>query len=136
AGVIAKFESGGTTIPHPSLPSPLPPPTLAGPGAQPAPVRPQPPPSGGTANLQWPGSLQRTVISVSNETGGQPVTLERGGFWHLFKMLEAGSLKARADTATAEFSFQGQDLRYQFNTNAKNPLDLSTLRRFECPSNI
>ena len=71
------------------------------------------------------------------ESGGQPVSLERTGPWSLFKLLEAGGLTVRAETASAQFLFQGQELHYQITTSSiKNPLDLATLRRFECPSNI
>ena len=63
--------------------------------------------------------------------------LERTGPWSLFKLLEAGGLTVRAETASAQFLFQGQELHYQITTSSiKNPLDLATLRRFECPSNI
>jgi type VI secretion system protein ImpL len=126
AGVTAKLETGGTTVVHPAMPAA---PAFGG-------TRPTPPPAV-PANVQWPGSLQRSAITVGAESGGQPVSLERTGPWSLFKLLEAGGLTVRAETASAQFLFQGQELHYQITTSSiKNPLDLATLRRFECPSNI
>jgi type VI secretion system protein ImpL len=52
-------------------------------------------------------------------------------------MLEAGSLTARAETASATFIVAGRELNYQISTGSvRNPLNLTTLREFRCPSGI
>ncbi len=57
--------------------------------------------------------------------------------WSLFRMLEAGSLSAKGETASASFIVAGQELNYQISTGSiRNPLNLSTLREFRCPSGI
>jgi type VI secretion system protein ImpL len=86
--------------------------------------------------VQWPGPSARTAISVTNDTG-PPAVLERIGPWSLFRMLEAGALSAKGETASASFIVAGQELNYQISTGSiRNPLNLSTLRDFHCPSGI
>ncbi|MBR1232061.1 type VI secretion system membrane subunit TssM [Bradyrhizobium sp. AUGA SZCCT0182] len=129
-GASAKIEIGGTTI---MSPNPQPP----GGGflsSQPAPAQPvnNPP-----TNVQWPGPSMRTAISVTNDSSGQPSILERTGPWSLFRLLEAGSMSARAETATATFIVAGRELKYQITTGSiKNPLNLSAVREFRCPSGL
>src|SRR3954447_23344818 len=125
-GVDIKTEIGGTVIASPSPPA--------------APVfgaAPPPPPASATpTTVQWPGPSARTAISVSNETG-PPSVLERTGPWSMFRMLEAGSLTAKGETANASFIVAGQELSYQISTGSiRNPLNLATLREFRCPSGI
>jgi type VI secretion system protein ImpL len=63
--------------------------------------------------------------------------LERTGPWSLFRMLEAGSLSAKGDTASANFIVAGRELNYQISTGSvRNPLNLAILRDFRCPSGI
>lgn len=79
----------------------------------------------------------RTAISVVNDASGQPSVLERNGPWSLFRILEAGSMTARAETASAMFIVAGRELKYQITTGSiKNPLNLSVLRDFHCPTGI
>jgi type VI secretion system protein ImpL len=128
-GASAKIEIGGTTIS-----SPNPQPSSGGflssaPPPQPVNVSP--------TNVQWPGPTMRTAISVTNDATGQPSILERTGPWSLFRLLEAGSMSARAETATATFIVAGRELKYQITTGSiKNPLNLSALRDFRCPSGL
>jgi type VI secretion system protein ImpL len=129
-GIDIKTEIGGTIIVSPTTPAPA----AAGFGAPPQ--VPSPPPSGAPTTVQWPGASARTAISVSNETG-PPSVLERVGPWSLFRMLEAGSLTVKAETAKATFIVAGRELNYQISTGSiRNPLNLATLREFRCPSGI
>jgi type VI secretion system protein ImpL len=129
-GVDIKTEIGGTVIASPGSPGPA----SSGFGAPPPP--PPQPQSSGPTTVQWPGPSTRTAISVSNETG-PPSVLERTGPWSLFRMLEAGSLTAKAETASATFIVAGRELNYQISTGSvRNPLNLATLREFRCPSGI
>src|SRR4029077_21045264 len=95
-----------------------------------------PPPSAAPSTVQWPGPSTRTAISVSNGAG-PPSVLERTGPWSLFRMLEAGSLSVKGDSASASFIVAGQELNYQISTGSvRNPLNLVPLREFRCPSGI
>ena len=124
-GVDIKTEIGGTIIASPSAPA-----------AASAFSAPSPPPSTATSAVQWPGPSARTAISVSSETG-PPSVLERTGPWSLFRMLEAGSLTAKGETASASFIVAGNELNYQISTGSvRNPFNLATLREFRCPSGI
>jgi type VI secretion system protein ImpL len=121
SGVDIKTEIGGTVIASPSASA----------------VGAATPPSGAApSSVQWPGPSTRTAISVSSDAGA-PSVLERTGPWSLFRMLEAGSLSARGETASASFIVAGQELNYQISTGSvRNPLNLATLREFRCPSGI
>ncbi len=124
-GVEIKTEIGGTVIASPSAP-----------GAASAFGAPSPQPSAGPSTVQWPGPSARTAISVGSETG-PPSVLERIGPWSLFRMLEAGSLRTKGETASATFIVAGNELDYQISTGSvRNPLNLATLREFRCPSGI
>ncbi len=132
-GVAIKTEIGGTVINSPVAPGAAAAPPLF--GAAPPPP-PPPPQSDAPTTVQWPGPSTRTAISVSNETG-QPSVLERVGPWSLFRMLEAGSLSAKAETASATFIVAGRELSYRITTGSvRNPLNLVTLREFRCPTGI
>jgi type VI secretion system protein ImpL len=130
AGASAKIELGGTTIVSPAAPAPTS--SVFGtssPPAQPVNVAP--------TNVQWPGPSMRTAISVTNDATSQPSVLERTGPWSLFRILEAGSMTARAETASATFIVAGRELKYQITTGSiRNPLNLGALRDFRCPSGI
>ncbi len=124
-GVDIKTEIGGTVIASPGTG-----------GASAFGAAPPPPSSAAPSTVQWPGPSTRTAISVSSETG-PPSVLERTGPWSLFRMLEAGSLTAKGETASASFIVAGQELNYQISTGSvRNPLNLTTLREFRCPSGI
>jgi type VI secretion system protein ImpL len=130
-GVTVKTEIGNTTITSPTAPAAAAP-SMFG-GAQPAP---SPPQSNAPTTVLWPGPSPRTAISVSNDTGS-PSVLERIGPWSLFRMLEAGSLVVKAETASATFIVAGRELNYQISTGSlRNPLNLSVLREFRCPTGI
>jgi type VI secretion system protein ImpL len=126
-GVDVKTEIGGTVIASPGIPG----------GASAFGASPPPPPSSAApSTVQWPGPSARTAISVSSETG-PPSVLERTGPWSLFRMLEAGSLSTKGETANATFIVAGNELNYQISTGSiRNPLNLATLREFRCPSGI
>jgi type VI secretion system protein ImpL len=129
-GASAKIEMAGTVIVSPTAPGPgsslLGKPSQA---AQPTTVAP--------TNVLWPGPSMRTAISVVNDASGQPSVLERNGPWSLFRILEAGSMTARAETASAMFIVAGRELKYQITTGSiKNPLNLGVLREFRCPTGI
>jgi len=125
SGVDIKTDIGGTVIASPSAPT-----TASAFSAQ------SPPPSTATFTVQWPGPSARTAISVNSETG-QPSVLERTGPWSLFRMLEAGSLAAKGETASATFIVAGNELNYQISTaSVRNPFNLAVLREFRCPSGI
>ena len=131
-GVTVKTEIGGTTITSPTTPGPATSSLFGGP--QPTP--PQQPQSNSPTTVLWPGPAPRTAISVSNDTG-PPSVLERIGPWSLFRMLEAGSLVVKAETASATFIVAGRELSYQISTGSlRNPLNLSVLREFRCPTGI
>jgi type VI secretion system protein ImpL len=121
SGVDIKTEIGGTVIASPSASA----------------VGAATPPSGAApSSVLWPGPSTRTAISVSSDAGA-PSVLERTGPWSLFRMLEAGSLSARGETASASFIVAGQELNFQISTGSvRNPLNLATLREFRCPSGI
>ena len=125
-GVDIKTEIGGTVIASPGVPG----------GASAFGAAPPPPSSAAPSTVQWPGPSARTAISVSSETG-PPSVLERTGPWSLFRMLEAGSLSTKGETASATFIVAGNELNYQISTGSvRNPLNLATLREFRCPSGI
>jgi type VI secretion system protein ImpL len=129
AGIDIKTEIGGTVITSPTAPST----TALAFGSQSS-----PPASGAVppTTVQWPGPSARTAISVTNDTG-PPAVLERIGPWSLFRMLEAGALSAKGETASASFIVAGQELNYQISTGSiRNPLNLTTVRDFRCPSGI
>jgi type VI secretion system protein ImpL len=131
-GVTVKTEIGGTTITSPTTPGPAASSIFGSP--QPAP--PPQPQSNAPTTVLWPGPSPRTAISVSNDTG-PPSVLERIGPWSLFRMLEAGSLVAKAETASATFIVAGRELNYQISTgSSRNPLNLTVLREFRCPTGI
>jgi type VI secretion system protein ImpL len=130
AGASARIELGGTVIVSPTATAPS--------GSvfsnSPPPVQPTTVPP---TNVQWPGPSMRTAISVTNDATSQPSVLERTGPWSLFRILEAGSMTVRAETASATFIVAGRELRYQITTGSiKNPLNLGALRDFRCPSGI
>jgi type VI secretion system protein ImpL len=119
-GVEVKTEIGGVTIASPSS-------SVFGSSQQ---------QSTTPTTVQWPGPSTRTAISVGNEIGA-PSVLERSGPWSLFRMLEAGSLSAKAETAKATFIVAGRELNYQITTGSiRNPLNLAVVREFRCPSGI
>jgi len=119
-GIDIKTEIGGTVIASPAAPGLL---SSA-------------PPTSVPFTVQWPGASPRTAISVSSP-GAQPSVLERTGPWSLFRMLEAGSLSAKGETASASFIVAGQELGYQITTGSvRNPFNLAALREFRCPSGI
>ncbi|WP_375309711.1 type VI secretion system membrane subunit TssM [Bradyrhizobium sp. A5] len=131
-GVTVKTEIGGTTIASPTIPGSAPSPLFGGPQPTPPPQ----PQSNSPTTVLWPGPAPRTAISVSNDTG-PPSVLERIGPWSLFRMLEAGSLAVKAETASATFIVAGRELSYQISTGSlRNPLNLSVLREFRCPTGI
>jgi type VI secretion system protein ImpL len=133
-GVTVKTEIGGTTIASPTTPGSPTASSMFG-GAQPPPPPPQSQSNPPTTVL-WPGPSPRTAISVSNDTGA-PSILERIGPWSLFRMLEAGSLAVKAESASATFIVAGRELNYQISTGSlRNPLNLSVLREFRCPTGI
>ena len=133
-GVTVKTEIGGTTIASPTIPGPATSSLFGGP--QPTPPPPPQPQSNSPTTVLWPGPAPRTAISVSNDTGA-PSVLERIGPWSLFRMLEAGSLVVKAETASATFIVAGRELNYQISTGSlRNPLNLSVLREFRCPTGI
>jgi type VI secretion system protein ImpL len=128
-GASAKMEVGGTTIVSPN-------PQPSGGGLLSTSPPPQPVALSPT-NVQWPGPSMRTAISVTNDATSQPSILERTGPWSLFRLLEAGSMSARAETVTATFIVAGRELKYQITTGSiKNPFNLSALREFRCPSGL
>lgn len=128
-GASAKIEVGGITITSPNQQ-----PSAGGFLSSPPPAQPI---SNPPTNVQWPGPSMRTAISVTNDATSQPSILERTGPWSLFRLLEAGSMSARAETATATFIVAGRELRYQITTGSiKNPLNLGALREFRCPSGL
>jgi type VI secretion system protein ImpL len=126
AGASAKIELAGTTIVSPSALSSN---SNSGKSPQPAFVP--------TTYVQWRGESLRTAISVKNDASDQFSILERTGPWSLFRLLEAGSLSVRAEMATVTFIVAGRELTYQIESGSiKNPLNLSVLRDFRCPSGI
>jgi type VI secretion system protein ImpL len=128
-GASAKIELGGTAIVSPTASAPG---SVFGGSPQPA-----QPATVAPTNVQWPGPSMRTAISVTNDATSQPSVLERTGPWSLFRILEAGSMTARAETASATFIVAGRELRYQITTGSiRNPLNLGALRDFRCPSGI
>lgn len=129
AGASAKFELGGTAIVSPTASAPA-----AASGSPPQPAQPV---SVAPTNVLWPGPSMRSAISVTNDASSQPSVLERTGPWSIFRILEAGSMTARAETANATFIVAGRELKYQITTGSiRNPLNLSALREFRCPSGI
>jgi len=131
-GVTVKTEIGGTTITSPTTPGLVTSSLFGAPQAAPS----SPPSSNPPTTVLWPGPSPKTSISVSNDSG-PPSVLERVGPWSLFRMLEAGSLVAKAETASATFIVAGRELNYQISTGSlRNPLNMSVLRDFRCPSGI
>jgi type VI secretion system protein ImpL len=129
-GANAKIEIGATAIVSPQ------PPSSGGLFSSAAPAT-VPPATIPPINVQWPSPSTRTAISVTSDASGQPSILERTGPWSLFRLLEAGSLSAKAETAMASFIVGGLTLDYRITTGSiKNPLNLGSLRDFRCPSGL
>jgi type VI secretion system protein ImpL len=127
-GATVKFEAGGIVVASPTVSS-------GGLFSQPTP--PPPPSSITPITVQWPGASPRTAVSVAADRGGAVSVLDKTGPWSLFRLLEAGSLQVRAETANATFIVGGQELRYQITSGSiQNPLDLRVLRDFRCPTGI
>jgi type VI secretion system protein ImpL len=126
-GATVKFEAGGIVVESPKASS-------GGFFSQPTP--PPPPSSITPITVMWPGASPRTAVSVAADRGSTSV-LDKTGPWSLFRLLEAGSLSVRAETASATFIVGGQELRYQITSGSiQNPLDLRVLREFRCPTGI
>jgi type VI secretion system protein ImpL len=134
------FFQGGGNAPMVSLA--ITPPTLTGPGTS---VRLD---LGGTSvvtpasndepvTVQWPGASTRAVITAAVDERAPPSVIDRTGPWSMFRLLEAGSLAAKADSATASFVVGGHELRYRISSaSLRNPLNLSPVREFHCPGGI
>ena len=131
-GGIAKFETGGAGVAGPA-PAPTASPSLFG-----SPPPPPPPASSvSPITVQWPGASPRTAISVAADANSQPSVLENNGPWSLFRMLEAGSLSLRGETAQATYIVGGREVRFQITSGSiRNPLNLAILREFRCPGGI
>jgi type VI secretion system protein ImpL len=124
-GANVRLELGGVSVASPAPPSALNFPTA-----------PQPPTATGPVTVQWPGASLRTAISAAIDSAPASV-LERTGPWSMFRVIEAGSLVVKAETARAKFIVAGLELVYQFSSgSSRNPLSLSTLREFHCPGGI
>jgi len=129
----ARFEIGGTQVNSPVI---APPPQPVFPGSPPPPPAPPPTPAS-PVTVQWPGPSPRTAIVVQTDTNLPPSILERSGAWSLFRMLEAGSLQLRGETATTTYIVGGRELQYQITSaSSRNPLNLAALREFRCPTGI
>ena len=101
------------------------------------PANAQQPASAAPVLVQWPGASLRAAISAAPNAGGQPSVLEQTGPWSLFRLLEAGGVSVHGEIATASFAVGGSVLRYNFTSAAsRNPLNLTALRAFRCPSGI
>lgn len=111
-------------------------------------------------SVQWPGavSIARTAVTLTPDApppeamapplGGQafaepaavppqagpPSVLERSGIWSLFRLVEAASPRRRGDRIIATFIVGGRELQYQVSAGLQNPLDLTVLREFRCPT--
>src|SRR5262249_1617698 len=88
----AKFEIGGPGVASPVAAAPV------FPGS---PAPPAPPAS--PITVQWPGPSPRSAIIVQTDTNVAPSVLERSGPWSMFRILEAGSLQVRGETANTTF---------------------------------
>jgi len=122
----AKFEIGGTAVTSPTVAAPM------FPGS---PAPPAPPAS--PVTVQWPGPSPRSAITVQTDTAVPPSVLERSGPWSMFRILEAGSLQVRGETASTTFIVGGRELQYQITSaSTRNPLNVSALREFRCPTGI
>jgi len=87
--------------------------------------------------VQWPGPSPRTAITVQLDTNTPPSVLERSGPWSMFRMFEAGSLQLRGETASTTFIVGGRELQYQITSaSTRNPLNLTGLREFRCPTGL
>jgi type VI secretion system protein ImpL len=129
----AKLEIGGTAVSSPVTAPPAAPPGFGGPPQAPPP----PPATASPVAVQWPGPSPRTAITVQTDTNAPPSVLERSGPWSMFRMLEAGSLQLRGETASATFIVGGRELQYQITSaSSRNPLNLAALREFRCPTGI
>jgi type VI secretion system protein ImpL len=128
SGATVKFDAGGNVVASPAG-------STGGFFSRPAP--PPAPNSIAAITVQWPGASPRTAVSVAIDRDGSASVLDKTGPWSLFRLLEAGSLQVRAETASATFIVGGQELRYQITSSSiQNPLDLRVVREFRCPTGI
>ncbi len=84
--------------------------------------------------IRWPAAAdrQRAALVVTSP-GGTPTVIERTGEWALFRLLDVG--RVSADGTVATFTVGGKRLQYRFNPSGSiNPLNLTKLRSFHCPS--
>jgi type VI secretion system protein ImpL len=85
--------------------------------------------------IRWPGegeTHRAALVVAASGSGGAPTVIERTGPWALFKLFDG---RISADARAATFSVGGSPLRYRFNaTGSLNPLNLTKLRSFHCPS--
>jgi type VI secretion system protein ImpL len=86
------------------------------------------------ATVRWPGESEaHRAALVAAASDGAPAVIERTGQWALFRLLDAGRLSSDATRAT--FNVGGAPLQYRFNSaGSVNPLNLTKLRSFRCPS--
>jgi type VI secretion system protein ImpL len=87
--------------------------------------------------VQWPGASLRAAVTAGGGLMTPPSVLEKTGPWALFRLLEAGALSAHGGSASASFAVGGAFANFDFTSGAtQNPLNLTLLRTFKCPSGI
>jgi type VI secretion system protein ImpL len=84
--------------------------------------------------IRWPAAEESSRASlVVTASSAAPTVIERTGRWALFRLLDSG--RASADGTSATFTVGGRPLQYRFNASGSvNPLNLTKLRSFHCPS--
>lgn len=134
------LDINGTRIVSPAAPAQPQAAGLFAPRPQPAPAAAPPAP----VTLQWPGPVgasRVSLIATPVVSTANPYTLfEKTGTWALFRAFDASKvIRQGNDTVLAmrAGSESARDIRYQFNVaSAVNPLTLTALREFQCPTTL
>ncbi len=87
----------------------------------------------------WPGAAtgSRAALFLLPELPDRRSSLERGGPWSLFRLLDAGSTLKKAESVTASFVLGGREVTFVFSTGSLfNPLSLPALTAFRCPTGL
>jgi type VI secretion system protein ImpL len=89
--------------------------------------------------VAWPGAagVGRAALSVEGAFATNVAVLERSGAWALHRLLDNGAVLRQGDALLATFSVGGRDVTYRFQVGSiANPLALSALREFRCPTGL
>ncbi len=90
--------------------------------------------------VEWPGANPDNHSAIALQSGSfvqKAIVRDQLGPWGFFRLLEARGLQRQGDGVLATVEIEGRQVTYRLNVNSiRNPLMLSTLREFSCPSKL